>query len=77
MRGLAALADAAGESLEALLGRTRLFVHGTTIATNQVIERTGPRVALLATEGFRDVLEFRDGYKPDRYNLRFEPPPAP
>lgn len=35
----------------------RFLVHGTTAATNAVIERSGPRVAVLTTEGFRDVLE--------------------
>ena len=46
-----------------------LFVHGQTIATNTVIQRNGPKMALLCTEGFRDVLYFRDGFKPDRYNI--------
>jgi N-methylhydantoinase A len=72
--GLAAVAAVRGVDTARLLGATRLFVHGTTIATNQVIERTGPTVGLLATRGFRDVLELRDGYKPDRYNLRLAPP---
>lgn len=35
----------------------RFLVHGTTAATNAVLERSGPRVAVLTTEGFRDVLE--------------------
>ena len=33
------------------------FVHGTTLATNAVIERRGARIALIATHGFRDVLD--------------------
>ena len=59
-----------------LLGRTELLVHGTTIATNMLIQRTGPPVGLLCTEGFRDVLYFRDGYKPERFNIRL-PHPEP
>ena len=33
------------------------FCHGTTVATNAVIERKGARVGVIATEGFRDILE--------------------
>ena len=39
-----------------------------------LIERNGPRLGLLCTEGFRDVLYFRDGYKPERFNLRLSHP---
>src|SRR5258708_25531564 len=38
-------------------GQVDLIVHGTTLATNALIERKGARTALLTTEGFRDVLE--------------------
>ena len=51
-------------------------VHGTTLITNTIIERTGARVGLLTTEGHRDVIEMREGLKGDRYDLR-TPPPAP
>src|SRR4051812_15051241 len=34
-----------------------VFIHGTTLATNAIIERRGARTALIATQGFRDVLE--------------------
>jgi N-methylhydantoinase A len=72
--GLAAVAAGRGQTVAELLGQTRLLVHGTTIATNAVIQRTGPRLGLLCTEGFRDVLHYRDGFKPDRFNVRFSPP---
>ena len=39
------------------LGRCRFVVHGTTVATNAMLERSGPRVAMITTEGFRDVVE--------------------
>jgi len=39
------------------LSRVAYFVHGTTIALNSVVQRTGARIALLVTAGFRDVLE--------------------
>ena len=41
-----------------------------------LLERKGARVALLTTEGHRDVVEMREGLKPDRYDLR-SPPPEP
>jgi N-methylhydantoinase A len=68
--GLAAIAAQLGEDVPALLRRTALLVHGTTIATNILIQRNGPSIGLLCTEGFRDVLYFRDGYKPERFNIR-------
>jgi N-methylhydantoinase A len=51
-------------------------VHGTTVATNALLERKGAKVALLTTEGHRDIIEMREGLKPDRYDLR-SPPPEP
>lgn len=47
-----------------------LIVHGTTVATNAVLERKGARCGLLMTEGFRDVLELRRRDRPDTYGLR-------
>lgn len=72
--GLDGLAASLGRSTESLLAEARLLVHGTTIATNTVIQRNGPRIGLLATHGFRDVLYFRDAWKPERFNMRFGPP---
>ncbi|MGE0066919.1 MAG: hydantoinase/oxoprolinase family protein [Solirubrobacterales bacterium] len=72
--GLEGMAGSLDTSVEALLGDARLLVHGTTIATNTVIQRNGPRIGLLATKGFRDVLYFRDAWKPERFNVRFSPP---
>jgi N-methylhydantoinase A len=51
-------------------------VHGTTLATNALIERKGARTALLTTEGFRDALEIRHEGRYDMYDL-FIDPPAP
>ena len=73
-RGLTALAEQFGLTLGELLSQTRLMVHGSTIATNTVIERTGPTVGLVCTEGFRDVLLLRDGFKWDRFNVRLARP---
>lgn len=73
-QGLANLAAAKGLSLEAFLGQIGRFVHGSTIATNMIIQRNGPKTALVCTEGFRDILYLRDGYKPERYNIHLPRP---
>ncbi len=74
MDGLERLADWLGLDLPALLRTTDRIVHGTTVATNALLERKGARVGLLTTEGHRDVIEMREGLKPERYNLRMAPP---
>ncbi|HYM09224.1 MAG TPA: hydantoinase/oxoprolinase family protein [Bryobacterales bacterium] len=76
MDGLGRLAVGLGRDLAGLLRETERIVHGTTVATNALLERKGARVGLLTTEGHRDVLEMREGLKDDRYNLRV-PPPEP
>jgi N-methylhydantoinase A len=48
-----------------------LFLHGSTIAVNTILERTGARTALITTEGFRDVYEIGRINRPDSYNLFF------
>src|SRR5436305_9504610 len=47
----------------------RQFAHGTTVATNAVLERKGGRVGLLATAGFEDVLEIGRSFRTNMYNL--------
>ena len=76
LEGLRLLAAELGTDLRGLLARTASIVHGTTVATNALLERKGARVGLLTTEGHRDVLEMREGLKDDRYNLRM-PSPVP
>jgi N-methylhydantoinase A len=49
-----------------------LFLHGSTIAVNTILERTGARTALVTTEGFRDVYEIGRINRPDSYNLFFQ-----
>ena len=51
-------------------GDVSLVFHGTTIATNAVINDKLARVALLTTKGFRDILTYRSGSRPDAYDLR-------
>ena len=70
--GIHALLDEAGVRSDAV----RAVVHGTTLATNALIERKGAKIALLTTEGFRDALEIRREGRYDMYDL-FIDPPAP
>ena len=49
-----------------------LVIHGTTLATNAVIERKGAKTALLTTEGFRDVLALGNESRYDQYDLNIE-----
>jgi N-methylhydantoinase A len=51
-----------------------VFLHGTTLATNAIIERKGARTALIATEGFRDVVEIADESRYDQYDVFLEKP---
>ncbi|WGR92587.1 hydantoinase/oxoprolinase family protein [Bradyrhizobium sp. ISRA443] len=74
MVGLQELAQRLGLSRQEMLSRTERIVHGTTVATNALLERKGAKVALLTTAGHRDVIEMREGLKGDRYNLRSSPP---
>ena len=50
------------------------FVHGSTVAINTAIERTGARTALLVTQGMRDVYQIGRGNRPESYNLFFKRP---
>lgn len=63
--------EALGVPLESL----QVIVHGTTVATNAVLERRGAVCGLLTTAGFRDLLELRRRDRPDTYGLKgqFEP----
>ena len=47
-----------------------LLIHGTTVATNTILQRNGARVAFLTTEGFRDVLHIQRQDRPQMYDLR-------
>jgi N-methylhydantoinase A len=76
MAGLDELARRMDLTREAMLARTQRLIHGTTVATNALLERKGAKVALLTTEGHRDVIEMREGLKGNRYDLR-SPPPEP
>ncbi len=68
--GLAALLADAGIAAS----EVTQVVHGTTLVTNALIERKGSRTALLATAGFRDVVEMRREHRYELYDLHLELP---
>lgn len=74
MTGLATLADKEGLPLGDFLGRCDAIVHGTTVADNTLIEMNGAITGLLTTEGFRDEMEYRRGFKENIWDVRLEPP---
>src|SRR3954447_21269418 len=65
--GISHAVDKAGSDY----GEAGLFLHGSTIAINTILERTGAKTALLVTEGFRDIYEIGRINRPDAYNLFF------
>src|SRR5262245_52541187 len=66
--GITAAVDRAGSNY----GSAGLFLHGSTIAINTILERTGAKTALVITEGFRDIYEIGRINRPDAYNLFFK-----
>ena len=56
-------------------GAVGVIIHGTTLATNALIERKGARTALLTTEGFRDVVEIRHENRFEQYDVNIDLPP--
>ncbi|MFN0302011.1 MAG: hydantoinase/oxoprolinase family protein [Burkholderiales bacterium] len=73
-RGIATGAIRALEAAEATPASVDRIVHGTTIATNAILEHNGARTALVTTRGFRDVLEMRRLRIPEMYTLNFPRP---
>jgi N-methylhydantoinase A len=57
-----------------VIERAAYFLHGTTVGLNALLERRGAIVGLLATKGFRDILEVRRGDRAEMYNLFWQPP---
>jgi N-methylhydantoinase A len=68
---------AIGEGVDAILAEVegsprpseRLLIHGTTVATNALLEREGARLAFVTTSGFEDILELRRQHRPSLYDL--------
>jgi N-methylhydantoinase A len=53
------------------LNKTKIFLHGTTVAINTLLERKGAKTALITTRGFKDIYEIGRINRPDAYNLFF------
>jgi N-methylhydantoinase A len=68
--GVVTLLHEAGAATTAV----RALIHGTTLATNALIERKGARVGLLTTSGFRDAVEIGREGRYDMYDLFIDPP---
>jgi N-methylhydantoinase A len=66
--GIAIGVDKAGSSF----AQAQLFLHGTTVAINTILERSGARAILLTTQGFRDIYEIGRVNRPESYNLFFQ-----
>ena len=60
------------EKAGSVYASANLFLHGSTVAVNTMLERTGVKTALITTEGFRDVYEIGRINRPDAYNLYFQ-----
>ena len=69
--GLAALMEAAGIKS----GEIGRLAHGTTVATNTLIQRKGASVAVITTEGFKDLLEIGRQIRPKMYDMKADHPP--
>ncbi len=67
VEGIATGVDKSGSSF----AEAGLFLHGTTVAINTLLERTGARTALVTTQGFRDIYEIGRVNRPEAYNLFF------
>ena len=73
--GIEQLARGEHLSLSELLDDTAVIVHGTTTADNTLIEMSGAVTGLITTQGHRDEIELRRGYKEDIWDPALPPPP--
>lgn len=70
MQGVSEVLSAAGLTP----GDVDLIIHGTTLATNAIIERKGAKTALITTDGFRDALEIGTEGRFDQYDIYIDKP---
>ena len=76
-QGLAALSENLGLNTSEFLKNVSLLVHGTTVPLNTLLQGNGTRVGLICTDGFRDTLEVRLGYREKRYDFHLPDSAAP
>src|SRR6266496_4154758 len=74
-QGLVELGHKLGQPVDSILSDCHLLIHGTTVALNTLLQHRGAKTGLICTEGFRDSLEIRLGYRDVRYDFRYPPPP--
>jgi N-methylhydantoinase A len=74
-RGVLAAIHAVLEQAELQPGDLSIIIHGTTLATNAIIERKGAKTALVTTEGFRDTIEIRHENRFEQYDVNIDLPP--
>ena len=74
LTGIEKLAIRYGMPSADLLSQIAVIVHGTTVATNTMLEYTGATTGLITTAGFRDIIEIRRNYKEAAFDIRL---PAP
>lgn len=75
LEGLRLLAASEDVALEQLLAGTAAVVHGTTTGDNTMIQMTGAPTGLICSEGFRDEMDIRRGYKEDIWDAALPAPP--
>ncbi|MBI3951647.1 MAG: hydantoinase/oxoprolinase family protein [Acidobacteria bacterium] len=73
--GLQQIADSVGLNLQELMNCTERLVHGTTVATNTMLQYNGAKTALLTTDGFRDSLEMRRCHRKGQWDFFTPQPP--
>src|SRR5688572_346732 len=76
MNGIEVFAARRDLDTRAFLGQTDLIVHGTTTADNTMIEMNGAKTGLITTQGHRDEIDIRRGYKESIWDPSL-PPPVP
>ncbi len=75
-RGIASGVEEGIAKANAAPGAIGYFGHGTTVATNALIQHRGVRTGLITTQGFRDLLEIGRQRRPDLYDLQVDKPPV-
>src|SRR5580698_10267016 len=75
-KGIAAGVAEAMARVDAAPAGISYFGHGTTVATNALIQHRGARTGLITTDGFRDLLEIGRQKRPDLYDLQADKPPV-
>ena len=70
LKGIEELCAAAGAGLD----RVDYFIHGTTVATNIILEHNGASVGMLTTQGFRDILHIGRHKRPLNFSLQLDLP---